>query len=141
MFAWLVLSRVPLFDFIFGMSRSIDAKKRVLLYHVDHAILGALLREFAANRRWSSGALPSREPEFISLALGRDDITVIAPALRLLKPTSVRLSDDEINLEFGGTFEHFGVRAFRPGLEGSGTKRLGAGLWFYAENGRCPDPG
>jgi hypothetical protein len=60
-------------------------------------------------------------------------------SLRLLKPSAGKITADEFQLEFGGTFLHFGVRAFRPGLTGSGTKRLADGFWFYAEDekGSC----
>jgi len=66
-----------------------------------------------------------------------DDPSVPA-ALKLLKPSSIRINDENIDLEFGGALLHFGIRAFRPGLAGSGTKQLGEGLWFYSENGRFP---
>lgn len=118
--------------FVFGLDRIITERQRIILYQIDHRSLSILLRDFATLQRWSA-----TEPPKDGTFLDGDDPSV-PPALKLLKPSSIRINDENIDLEFGGALLHFGIRAFRPGLAGSGTKQLGEGLWFYSENGRFP---
>jgi hypothetical protein len=60
--------------------------------------------------------------------------------LRTLNPTIIRVFPERIEFDFGGAFLSFGLWIFRDGAEGEGTKRLGNGIWFYAEDGRVPSP-
>jgi hypothetical protein len=118
--------------FVFGVERAITERQKIILYQIDHPSLAILLRDFATSQRWSV-AEPPKDGAFL---YGNDGS--VPPALRLLKPSSIRINDKSIDLEFGGALQHFGISAFRPGLAGSGTKQLGEGLWFYSENGRFP---
>lgn len=127
----ILLIAEPLAFAFFG-GRIITERQKIILYKIDHPSLAILLRDFATRQRWSVAAPPED-----SAFLYADDPSV-PPALKLLKPSSVSIYDDNIDLEFGGALLHFGIRAFRPGLAGSGTKQLGEGLWFYSENGRFP---
>ncbi|HSI12115.1 MAG TPA: hypothetical protein VK961_08730 [Chthoniobacter sp.] len=119
-------------SFVFGLDRSIAERQKIILYQIDHPSLAVLLRDFAARQRWSA-AQPPQDSAFLYA-----DDPAVPPALKLLRPSSVRINDESIDLEFGGALLHFGISAFRPGLAGSGTKQLGEGLWFYSENGRYP---
>lgn len=134
---WVAIRYVPPFDFVFGMSRIVAAKQRMILYGLDHAALDMMLRNFATERRWTHplAATRSREMWFES------DDAAIPPELRVLKPSLIHIDDERIDLEFGGPFLHFGVTAFRDRSKGSGTKKLRDGFWFYAENNRYPDEG
>ena len=118
--------------FAFGLSRSIAERQRIILYQIDHPSLAILLRDFATRQRWSVADSANKKAVF------HGDDPSVPPALKLLKPSSVYIDDDSIDLEFGGALLHYGISAFRPGLAGSGTKQLGEGLWFYSENGRFP---
>ena len=107
-------------------------KEKHILYDVDHTELASQLREFATKLRWSHNEKKG-EPDIVWANDPR-----IPQNLKLLDPTSIAVFDDRIILECGGGLFHFGVVAFRPGIEGSGTKKLGVGLWFFAEDGRVP---
>lgn len=57
--------------------------------------------------------------------------------VRSLKPSAVYIrNNDHIIIDFGGPFDAMDIRAFKPGVEGYGTKKLGDGLWFYYRDGR-----
>jgi hypothetical protein len=107
-------------------------EEKHILYHVDHTELAAQLRQFATEMRWGRNEKKG-EPNILWANDSR-----IPPGLEGLSPTSIAVFDDRIILECGGGLFHFGVVAFRQGIEGSGTKKLGVGLWFFAEDGRVP---
>jgi hypothetical protein len=130
---WGLFYCVEIFGVVIGVRHAITKKEQVILYSVDHAALGTILREFASVHRWSSAQTSGAEMTFL-----HGDEPSLSPGLRILKPSSVRIYDDQIDLEFGGALLHFGISAFRPGLPGQGTKNLGDGLWFYSEDGRVP---
>jgi hypothetical protein len=138
---WLIFSEHSPLAFVIGLRHAINQRERGLLYDTDHAVLAQIMREFATDRQWASGQPTKSEfgpPEFGPLiAFGASDQS-LPPALRVLKPSRIIIFDDRIELEFGGAFLHFGIRAFRPGLPGNGTKRLGEGVWFYSEDGYVP---
>ena len=113
--------------FIFGMRHAMLQQERYVLYHIDHAAIASQLRELAQQRGWDRFDMPASDPAF-------------PPALRLLKPWGIWAFPDYAELEFGGAFGDIGLRVFRPGLAGYGTKRLGDGIWFYSQDGSCPDP-
>jgi hypothetical protein len=122
--------------FAIGLHHLIVERERQLLYNTDHQALARLMRDYAARRVWSSGQPPKSDMGAFIYFWGEDES--LTDSLRLLKPSSGKITADEFELEFGGTFMHFGVRVFRPGLAGSGTKRLADGLWFYAEDEKVP---
>ena len=123
--------------FAFFASRDETARERILLYKVDHQALATLLRDYATQQRWGLAHPPPDETDFRKIP----PPPALPPELQILKPSTVRLDDDQIDLEFGGPFLHFGISVFRPGLPGTGTKKLGEGLWFYADNDRVPSQG
>ena len=102
-------------------------QERYVLYQMDHAAVAAELRELAQQRGWDRFDMSTSDPSF-------------PRALRPLKPGGIWAFQDYIELEFGGAFGDIGLRAFRPGLAGSGTRNLGDGIWFYSQDGSCPDP-
>jgi len=120
--------------FAFFGNRAATEQERFLLYQVDHQALGVVLRDYATQQRWGLAHPPPEETDFRKST----PPPPLPPRLQLLKPSYVRVDDEQIDLEFGGPFMRFGVSAFRPGLPGAGTKQLGEGLWFYAENQRVP---
>jgi hypothetical protein len=116
---------------VVGLNRVINEREHWLLYDIDHATLGEQMRDFASKQRW---AAPSESKSEVV------DLNSLPPCLGLLKPSGVYVYDDRVELEFGAAFSHFGMVAFRPGLSGSGGKRLAQGLWFYSDDGRIPPP-
>jgi hypothetical protein len=122
--------------FVFGLHHAIVERERQLLYDTDHQALARLMRDYAGTRVWSSAQPPQSNLGAFIFFWGDD--SSLPDSLRLLKPSSGKITVDEFQLEFGGTFLHFGVRAFRPGLPGNGTKRLADGFWFYAEDEKVP---
>ena len=103
--------------------RTVKAKERQLLYQTDSQKLLAACREIC-DKKLTGGPTNPAMPAII----------------RSLKPNYVGVGDNEVDLEFGGGFFHYGVTAFRPGVRGAGTKEIIPGLWFYAENGKVPSP-
>ena len=67
--------------------------------------IASQLRDVAAQHGWERFDVPASDPAF-------------PPALRLLKPWGVWSFPDYAELEFGD----IGLRAFRPGLAGYGTR-------------------
>jgi hypothetical protein len=111
--------------FIGGMRRAMDDRERVVLYQLDHASTAKKLRQFAQQIGWKRADIRASDPRFPA-------------ALRRFEPWGVWMYPDYIELEFGGAFGDIGFRAFRPGLAGTGTKKLGDGVWYYAQDGRVP---
>lgn len=101
------------------------SKEQFLLLKVDHRRLAQELRNFAEQRGW-------HDADF-----GKDDSELPA-FLRSLDPSSVYIRTDHIIIDFGGPFDAMNIHAFKPGIEGYGTKKLGDGLWFYARGGSGP---
>ena len=133
---WLFTGESSPVAFTIGLSRLIRQRERTLLYETDHAVIANVMRDFATERRWSSDQPMSGAGHDPWMILGSDPS--LPPAVRVLKPSSVFLFQDYVELEFGGALMHFGIRTFRPGLPGHGTKWLAEGVWFYAEDGRVP---
>ena len=119
---------------VFGLKNYAMQRQRQLIYEIDHATLAAEARAFADQRRSRPGFVDS-EPQI--LWWGDPDIPA---SLRVLKPTSIGIFQNRIQLEFGGPPLHYGIVIFNTDLEGGGTKKLAKGVWFYSENGRYPDP-
>jgi len=111
-----------------------EEKERFLLYGVNRQALAAELRDFAARTRWNADR---HSPEFDYFTT-RD--AVMPVELRGLGPTAIRIFDDRIEFDCGGPFLSFGIAAYKPGLSGKGTKQLGDGIWFYAEDNSVPPP-
>lgn len=125
---------VPPLYFAYTMHRQIGEKERQLLYRINHKVFASELRDFAKAHRWSS----PREPEGFDYFRATDPD--VPPDLRALGPSVIRVFNDRIEFECGGAFLSFGIVAFREGLHGGGTKELGDGIWFYAEDGAVPKP-
>ena len=118
--------------FAFATNRMDREQERQLLYNVDHRVLAAELRKFASEERWSKQA-NSSEPTLVNANDPR-----LPTALRVLHSSGVSIYDDRVEYDCGGPFLSFGIAVFREGNPGHGTKRLGEGIWFYAEDGRVP---
>src|SRR4051794_16489913 len=102
-------------QFIAGMRRAMDDRERVVLYQLDHVSTAKRLRQFAQQIGWQRADIPASDPRF--------------PAeLQRFEPWGVWMYPDYIELEFGGAFGDVGFRTFRPGLVGSGTKKLADGV-------------
>ena len=125
---------VPSLYFAYTIHRQIGEKERQLLYRINHKILASELRDFAKVHRWN---FPHKFEGFDYFrATDRD----VPPSLRALDPSVIRVFNDRIEFECGGAFLSFGIVVFREGLHGNGTKELGEGIWFYAEDGAVPKP-
>jgi hypothetical protein len=109
-------------------------KEKQLLYHLNHEVLASEIREFGSANGWRGA----------HKGLGFDYFLKGDPEvpehLRALNPTIIRVFPERIEFDFGGAFLSFGLWVFRDGVEGEGTKKLGNGIWFYAEDGRVPSP-
>jgi hypothetical protein len=96
--------------------------------HLDAGAVGSEMRRFAHEARWDR--TPSERPvTYISR-----DSAAFPATLKHTKASAIRIMDDRVELEFGGTFLHFGIAAFREGNEGYGVKKLGDGIWYYSED-------
>jgi hypothetical protein len=102
-----------------------NQQERFILYQVDHAAFGKALRDFGEQRRWYPDDFDPGN-------------TLVPDAVRVLHPSGISVYHDYVEVNFGGPFLDISFRAFRPGVSGYGTKRLGDGLWFYSEDGSCP---
>lgn len=122
---WLTFFSENPFSFVIRMQQVITQKKRFLLHKIDHHALAQELRDLAEQQGW-------KDVDF-----NKDDPRLPAH-VRSLKPSAVYIRNDHIIIDFGGPFDAMDIRAFKPGLEGYGTKKLGDGLWFYARSGSGP---
>jgi hypothetical protein len=133
---WLFTSEQSPIAFVIALQRAVNERERALLYETDHPALAQVMREIAQERRWASPQPSTLAPDDPLILDGKDSSLPIAA--RLLKPSHIAVFRDHIEFEFGGALLHFGIRTYRPGIPGEGTKRLGDGIWFYAEDGRVP---
>lgn len=100
--------------------------------HLDSNAVGSEMRKFAHEARWDR--LSSERP----VTYVRRNSPAFPATLKHTKASAVRVMDDRVELEFGGTFLHFGIAAFREGNEGYGVKKLGDGIWYYSEEQMAP---
>jgi hypothetical protein len=107
---------------------AVVGKQRVL-YGINHRRAAESLRTFALQNRWDL-PLAERPMSFIP-----SDSSAFPDGLRRFKASSIRIYDDRVELEFGGTPLHYGLVVFRDG-DGHGLKKLAEGVWFYSEDGR-----
>jgi hypothetical protein len=128
-----VILRVINFGFVHFFVHSIDEallrQQAHLLYDIDHVALAREARSFAQEQRMQSKiprALRQGDPE-------------IPSSLAVLNAKSVYITEDLIQLDFGGVLP-FGIVVYNEGLEGPGAKKLGEGIWFYSDNGAYPSP-
>ena len=97
---------------------------------LDAESVAADMRKFAREVRWDKPPAANRA---ISV---RHDSPDFPKELRRTKASAIIVRDDRVELEFGGTFIHFGIVVFREG-DGHGLKRLAGGVWFYSEDGKA----
>ena len=117
---------------MFIMHRLVLERERQLLYDIDHRTLASELRKFANEQRWSR-SVRNADPD----AFGTSNPATPA-SLRILKPSAIWIFDDRIQFDCGGPFSDFGIVVFLEGTEGTGTKKLADGVWFYSEDGHFP---
>jgi hypothetical protein len=91
----------------------------------DHHALAQELRDLAQQQEWKEADFNKEDPR-------------LPASIRSLKPSAVYIRNDHIIIDFGGPFNAMDIRAFKPGVEGYGTKKLGEGLWFYERSGSGP---
>ena len=108
------------------------ARERQLLYEIDHAEFASVVRRFAAENGWNQDRV---WPVYFE----KTD-TRVPMVLRGLGFSILNIYDDRVDVDFGGPFLSFGISVFRDDADGYGTKKLGDGVWFYAEDGRIPAP-
>ena len=120
-------------ELLSGMHQLFAASQKKLLYETDHSKLASDARAFAAQHDWGAAA-----PHQTGQAYAADDPT-LPPSILALKPSSVRLFGDRIEIECGGALHHHGISVFRQPTGGHGTKDLGNGVWYYSEGDRIFD--
>jgi hypothetical protein len=96
---------------------------------VDASDVAAELRKFAHEVRWDRSS-PEGPVTYV-----RHNWPEFPARLQGTKASGIRVMDDRVELEFGGTPLHYGIVVFRDG-DGSGLKRLANGVWFYSEDGK-----
>ena len=126
---WFLLSseHSPLF-FVIYMRHLVNQQERFLCFEIDHTIVADALRSFAEQQKWAEAGFDKNDPR-------------VPASLRVLKPSAIFVHPEYVALDFGGPFFEMDVRAFKPGVTGTGTKKLADGLWLYTEDGSYPrDP-
>lgn len=121
----------PLY-FVYEMDKSIKAEQKQILYGLDHEIVAKELRKFGAETRWGKPTSANRFDYY------KGDDPALPVVLRGLGPSAIRVYDDRVEFECGGAFLNFGLIAYRNGIEGTGTKKLGQGIWYFSQNGYVP---
>jgi len=117
----------PLFPIIY-MRHLVNQQERFLCFEIDHAIVAENLRAFADQQNWPEAGFDKNDPR-------------VPASLRVLKPSAIFVHPEYVALDFGGPFFEMDVRAFKPGVTGTGTKKLADGFWLYTEDGSYPrDP-
>jgi hypothetical protein len=116
----------------FVMRRLVRNGERHLLYDINHEALATELRRFANQMRWGR-PVKHTEPESFD-----SSDPVVPPSLRILRSSGVTIYDDHIEYDCGSPFLDFGIVVFREGIPGTGTKKLGEGIWFYSADNRVP---
>jgi hypothetical protein len=131
--AVVICARIPWGTLAFASvtNRMDREEERQLLYNVNHEVLASELRKFANDQRWSKPVANSDSDCF-----NKSD--PIPASLRILNPSQICVFDDRVEYDCGGSFLGFGIAVFREGIPGHGTKNLGEGIWFYAEDGHVP---
>jgi hypothetical protein len=131
--AVVICARIPWGALAFASitNRMDREEERELLYNVNHAVLASELRTFANEKRWSKPVTTSDSDCF-----HKSD--PIPASLQILNPSQICVFDDRVEYDCGGPFLSFGIAVFREGVPGHGTKKLGEGIWFYAQDGRVP---
>ena len=123
--AVLVLKTENPISFVIDMRHAISQEERFVLNEIDHKLVAHALRDFAESQHWKDLDVSAGDPR-------------IPKEVQILKPSAIWLHGDHIELDFGGAFLSFGLRVFRPGVVGYGTKKLDEGVWFYSEDNRVP---
>jgi hypothetical protein len=128
-----ICARIPwgVIPAIFIGNRLTREEERELLYNINHEVLASELRSFANQKRWSK-TVPSADSD----CFHKSD--PLPASLLILNPSQICVFDDRVEYDCGGPFLSFGIAVFRKGIPGHGTKKLGEGIWFYAEDGRVP---
>lgn len=128
--------REPLY-LVYKMRASVPEKQRRILYQTDSNAVAGAVRRFAAEQRWSVLDKTNSPPDFYY----GDDQRVPA-SIRALEPSWVEIDDDHVDIGCGLFVREqghsFGISVWRDGVEGSGTKKLGSGIWYYSEDGKIP---
>jgi len=119
-------------------SDEITRRERELLYHTDHAAVLAACREVFANQ-----GKYRTNPAWNGMSPARTDLPDpadpnIPAAIKKLLPADIRIGRDNVRIELGGGFLHYGLIGYQPGAPGEGTLKLREGLWYYAEDGNVP---
>lgn len=106
-------------------------RERVLLYRTNHLQVLDACRQLLAR-----AAETTTKASQITYA--GEDLHRLPSAIGDLHPRVVTVRPDEVKLEFGGDFYHYGFNAFPLGVGGEGTRQLIPGLWYYSEDDVIP---
>jgi hypothetical protein len=122
---WFLLHSENPLSFVVMMRHVINQEERFLLREVDHKLIAQVLREFAERQGWTRLDVSASDPR-------------VPREVQVLKPSAIWVYEDRVEMDFGGAFLSFGLRVFKPGIAGYGTKKVDEGVWFYSEDGRVP---
>jgi hypothetical protein len=112
-----------------------EMKQRFLLYYINHDVLAAEARKLATAVRWGKSQPETKENYFSG-----DDLVRLPPGIVILKPSSVRVFNDRVEMEFGGALYYYEISIFRNGEAGHGTKQLAPNVWFTSQDNKVPEP-
>jgi len=122
--AWFLSIHVFWFNWAYQAKKLTDQKQIQLLYQSDHEALRDAGRKILsdANTYTNEFMMKDELPETI----------------RNLSPShaSILPGRQELWIEMGGGFFHFGFTIFPEGIEGNGLKKLIPGLWYYSEDNK-----
>jgi hypothetical protein len=118
--------------FVGAVDRLLISRQKAILYFLNHDALSQVVRDYAWPKNSESGYIRFGESIF-----ERGD-SHVPPALWIANPARIIIRKDRVDFEYGGALMHYGISIFPPHEEGSGTIKLGDGIWFYSENGRYP---
>jgi hypothetical protein len=138
----IIMVAVSMVMFMIGVhfeDQKIKQREHVLVYEIDHQSLYDACLEIKAHPEkyrhnpnsygGTPGELTSPDPKDPKMP----------EVIRSLHAFYIVIGSDRVHIQLGGGFYHYGITAYSPGIEGSGTKQLVPGLWYEAEDGYIPE--
>jgi len=112
------------------------ANQQMLLYQIDdQKVLAACIDLWQKQKPPTPTTGPAGD---FDLRIGSSD-SALPAIIRALQPNEVDISKDVVYIQFGElSWDDYGLKAYMNGAEGSGTKQLIPGLWYFSKNNDIP---